>query len=104
LASGDTSVPLTGSVGVVGGSTNFPVVTGPAGELPIAHAPAGLRRILGLAYLVVWAWREHKIAAGLKKRPPRDSLVLLIDEVENHLHPSGSARSSRASSARSIRR
>ena len=66
---------------------DFPVVAGPAGELPVAHAPAGLRRIFGLAYLVVWAWREHKIAAGLKKRPPSDSFVVLIDEVENHLHP-----------------
>ncbi len=66
---------------------DFSVVTGPAGELPVAHAPAGLRRILGLAYLIVWAWREHKIAAGLKKRPPNTSLVLLIDEVESHLHP-----------------
>lgn len=66
---------------------DFPVVSGPAGELPVAHAPAGLRRILGLAYLVVWAWREHKIAAGLKKRTPSSSLVLLIDEVESHLHP-----------------
>ncbi|MEZ4390236.1 MAG: AAA family ATPase [Polyangiales bacterium] len=60
---------------------------GPAGALPIAHAPAGLRRILGLAYLVVWAWCEHRIAADLKKRPPNNSLVLLIDEVESHLHP-----------------
>ncbi len=66
---------------------DFPIVTGPAGELPIAHAPAGLRRILGLAYLIVWAWREHGIAARLKRRPPNTSLVLLIDEVENHLHP-----------------
>jgi len=66
---------------------DFPIVAGPAGELPVAHAPAGLRRVLGLAYLVVWAWREHKIAAALKKRPPNTSLVLLIDEVESHLHP-----------------
>lgn len=66
---------------------DFPIVSGPAGELPVAHAPAGLRRILGLAYLVVWTWREHKAAAALKKRPPNTSLVLLIDEVESHLHP-----------------
>lgn len=66
---------------------DFPIVAGPAGEVPVAHAPAGLRRILGLAYLVVWAWREHKIAAGLKKLPANKSLVLLIDEVESHLHP-----------------
>jgi len=51
------------------------------------HASAGLRRILGLAYLVVWAWREHKIAAEIRKCSPTRSLVLLIDEVESHLHP-----------------
>lgn len=66
---------------------DFPVVAGPTGELPVTHAPAGLRRILGLAYLVVWAWREHKAMARLKKRRPSHSLVLLIDEVESHLHP-----------------
>lgn len=66
---------------------DFPIVTGPVGEVPVAHAPAGLRRVLGLAYLVVWARREHQLAAKLKKRKPTDSLVLLIDEVESHLHP-----------------
>jgi hypothetical protein len=66
---------------------DFSVLAGPAGEVPIAHAPAGLRRILGLAYLVVWARREHKLAASLKKRAPSTSLVLLIDEAESHLHP-----------------
>lgn len=31
--------------------------------------------------------REHAVAAALKKRNPSRSLVLLIDEVEGHLHP-----------------
>ncbi len=66
---------------------DFPFVMGPAGEMPVVYAPASLRRILGLAYLLVWAWREHRVAASLKKRPPNDSLVLLVDEVEGHLHP-----------------
>lgn len=80
---------LTRKVGrvYVDDARDFPFVTGPAGELPIAHAPAGLRRILGLAYLVVWAWREHSVAAALKKREPNTSLLLLVDEVESHLHP-----------------
>lgn len=87
--SGDERYRLTRKVErvFVEDARDYPVVTGPVGELPVAHAPAGLRRILGLAYLVVWAWREHKIAASLKKRPPNTSLVLLIDEVESHLHP-----------------
>lgn len=86
---GEEQFRLTRKVGrvYIDDARDFPFLKGPVGELPAAHAPAGLRRILGLAYLVVWAWREHKVAAGLKKRPPNTSLVLLIDEVESHLHP-----------------
>ncbi len=80
---------LTRKVGrvYIDDARDFPFVAGPAGELPVAHAPAGLRRILGLAYLVVWAWREHGVAAALKRREPSTSLLLLVDEVESHLHP-----------------
>jgi hypothetical protein len=86
---GEESFRLTRKVArvYVDDARDFPFIDGPAGDLPVVHAPAGLRRILGLAYLVVWAWREHKVAAGLKKREPDTSLVLLIDEVESHLHP-----------------
>lgn len=86
---GDEHFRLARKVGrvYVDDPRDFPFVLGPAGPLPVAHAPAGLRRILGLAYLVVWAWREHKIAANLKKLPVSTSLVLLFDEVEGHLHP-----------------
>ena len=66
---------------------DFPIVDGPGGEVSVAHSPAGLRRILGLAYLVVWAWREHRAAAALKRLAPTTSMVLLLDEVESHLHP-----------------
>ncbi len=85
----EQSFRLTRKVGrvYVDDARDFPFLQGPAGELPVAHAPAGMRRILGLAYLVVWAWREHRVAASLKKRAPNDSLVLLVDEVEGHLHP-----------------
>ncbi|MCL2779086.1 MAG: AAA family ATPase [Polyangiaceae bacterium] len=87
--SGEERFRLTDKVGrvYVDDPRDYPVLTGPAGDIPAAHAPAGLRRILGLAYLVVWARREHRVAAGLKKIPPSSSLVLLIDEMESHLHP-----------------
>jgi predicted ATP-dependent endonuclease of OLD family len=35
----------------------------------------------------VWTWREHVEAARLKNTPPSSSLVVLLDEVEAHLHP-----------------
>jgi hypothetical protein len=66
---------------------DFPMIAGPSGEMPVSQAPAGLRRILGLAYIIVWSWREHKIAARLMNRPITNSIVILIDEVESHLHP-----------------
>ena len=66
---------------------DYPMLAGPGGEVPVIHVAAGIRRILGLAYILVWALREHRIAAGLKKVRPADSLVLLVDEVEAHLHP-----------------
>lgn len=86
---GEEQFRLTHKVGrvYIDDARDFPFLKGPTGELPAVYAPAGLRRIFGLAYLVVWAWREHKIAASLKKRPPNNSLMLLVDEVESHLHP-----------------
>lgn len=86
---GEEQFRLTHKVGrvFVDDARDFPFIAGPAGEVPVAFAPAGLRRILSLAYVLVWTWREHRIAATLKKRPPSTSLVLIIDEVESHLHP-----------------
>ena len=66
---------------------DFPIVSGPGGDVSVAHAPAGLGRLLGLAYIVVWVWREHRTAVALGKRRPTSSLVMLFDEVESHLHP-----------------
>ena len=58
-----------------------------ASAVPILHASSGLRRILGLAYMLVWAWRENRIAAVQRGAEPGQRVVLLIDEVEAHLHP-----------------
>jgi hypothetical protein len=46
-----------------------------------------VRRVLALAYVLVWTWYEHTEAARLMNVPPLKELVLLIDEVEAHLHP-----------------
>lgn len=56
-------------------------------DVPVLHASAGIRRILSLAYVLVWAWEEHCKAAKLLKEEPTRQMVLLIDEVESHLHP-----------------
>ncbi len=57
------------------------------GVVPLTHASAAVRRIVGLSYLLVWAWREHCIAAKLLRRQPVRKILLLVDEPETHLHP-----------------
>ncbi len=61
--------------------------TGYAEAIPILHASAGVRRVVALAYMLTLAWREHRLAAEQLGEEPCDSVVLLIDEVESHLHP-----------------
>lgn len=66
---------------------DFPTVETPYGTVPVVHASAAMKRILGLAYLLVWAWNEHREASRLRGMPTAQRLVLLCDEVETHLHP-----------------
>ena len=61
--------------------------TGYAEAISILHASAGIRRVVALAYMLTLAWREHRLAAEQLGEEPCDSVVLLIDEVESHLHP-----------------
>jgi predicted ATP-binding protein involved in virulence len=56
-------------------------------DVPIIHASAGMRRIIALAYCLVWAWQEHKEAAKLNEEEPANQIIFLIDEIEAHLHP-----------------
>lgn len=62
------------------------------GNVPVTHASAGMRRICALAYMVVWAWQEHRLAAKLQRLAPSHDLLVLIDEVESHLHPAWQRR------------
>ena len=66
---------------------DIPTLTMPYGAVPVTQAAAGMRRVLALAYLLVWAWEEHRRVSQLKKEPPTNRIVLLFDEVEAHLHP-----------------
>jgi hypothetical protein len=66
---------------------DIPTLQMPYGTTPITMAAAGIKRILGLSYLLVWAWSEHAKAAKLRNEDPTTRLVLLVDEVEAHLHP-----------------
>lgn len=56
-------------------------------DVPVLHASSGMRRIMALAYFLVWAWEEHKQAAKQLHENPANQIVFLIDEIESHLHP-----------------
>ncbi len=56
-------------------------------EVALIHASAGIRRVVALAYILVWAWQEHIDACALRGEPPSKEVIFLVDEVEAHLHP-----------------
>lgn len=66
---------------------DIPTVELPYGRIPVTQASAGMKRILGLAYLLVWTWYEHVQASELLNQSPTNTVILLMDEVESHLHP-----------------
>lgn len=67
---------------------DIPTVRMPYGkDVSVLHASAGMRRMLALAYVLVWAWEEHCQAAKLLDEAPTRQVVLLMDELESHLHP-----------------
>lgn len=68
-------------------ATDIPTLKMPYGDVPVTHAAAGMRRVLALAYLLVWAWEEHRRASKQRREEPSRRIVLLFDEVEAHLHP-----------------
>jgi hypothetical protein len=65
----------------------IPTVEHSYGRVPIVYTSAGVRRVITLAYLIVWAWEEHKIQSELIRKKPQKRMVILIDELEAHLHP-----------------
>ena len=65
----------------------IPKISHPYGNVPILYASAGVRRILTIAYMVVWSWQEHLWASDRLGFKPVRRAVLLVDEIECHLHP-----------------
>ena len=65
----------------------IPTLSHPYGPTPVVFESAGIRRILTLAYLLVWVWKEHRIQAALQNRVEEHQMVVLLDEAEAHLHP-----------------
>ncbi len=65
----------------------IPTIEHRYGRVPILHTSAAVKRVLSLAYLIVWTWTEHHVHCHMAKRNPERRMVILVDEIEAHLHP-----------------
>jgi hypothetical protein len=65
----------------------IPTLKMPYGDVPVTLASAAVQRIIALAYMLVWTWSEHLQNSETSRRPPQKAMVLIVDEVEAHLHP-----------------
>jgi hypothetical protein len=54
-------------------------------EVPVVHASSAVKRIVGLAYLLVWSWHEHRRACALLGESAADEMTVLIDDIDSHL-------------------
>jgi len=68
-------------------SRDMPTLAMPYGEIPLQIASAGVQRAVSIAYALVWSWFEHVARCQSTRRNPERRLILLVDEVEAHLHP-----------------
>jgi len=65
-------------VRVPGYEVEVPTLKHSYGEVPIVFESAGVRRIITLAYLLVWVWNEHKIYSEMARRPRASNLVIFL--------------------------
>lgn len=72
---------------IQGDTREMPTIRLPYGNVPIVHASAGIQRVMGLAYMLVSLWHNHVSRAEKLRRKPSNQVVLLLDEIEAHLHP-----------------
>jgi len=57
-------------------------------DVLVLHASSGVKRVIALAYFLIWTWLEHRKAAEHLGEAATHQVVFLIDEIESHLHPS----------------
>lgn len=56
-------------------------------DVPLTYAPAGVGRMSKLAYLLTWALSEHEDESRRTQRGATSQVIMLVDELETHLHP-----------------
>lgn len=70
-----------------GDPREIPTIEHRYATVPVTHASSGVQRVLLLAYLIIWSWQEHEFAAQKLGRSPLRRMMVIVDELEAHLHP-----------------
>lgn len=70
-----------------GSTREIPSIRYPFGNVPFTLAAASVQRIISLAYFITWTWEEHKRACRDSGKTRYKNMIILVDEVECHLHP-----------------
>ena len=72
---------------IPGDPRQIPTVRHVYGDVPVLFASAGVQRVMLLAYLIIWSWQEHLLASEQVGAEPQRKMVVVVDELEAHLHP-----------------
>ena len=56
-------------------------------RVPVTHASTGVRKVVKLAYMLVWQWTEHVRTRDALGLPPARRIVLLWDDADAGLSP-----------------
>jgi len=64
-----------------------PSIKMPYGDISVKCSSSAVRRILAVAYMLVWSFSQHVKAAKLLKVSPSRQITLIFDELDAHLHP-----------------
>lgn len=75
------------SIRLPGDPRDIPTIQHKYGTVPVTHASSGVQRVLLLAYLIILTWQEHEIAAEQTDSPVLRRMLVIVDELEAHLHP-----------------
>ncbi|GAA4641493.1 hypothetical protein GCM10023115_00390 [Pontixanthobacter gangjinensis] len=70
-----------------GDPREIPTIEHRYGTIPVTQASSGVQRVLLLAYLIIWSWQEHELASKRLGREPLRRMLVIVDELEAHLHP-----------------
>jgi hypothetical protein len=70
-----------------GDPNDIPTIKHRYGTIPVTYASAGVQRVLLLAYLIIWSWQEHELASSRLGKKPLRRMMVIVDELEAHLHP-----------------